>query len=115
MDTVKITYFDSAGVRRALDDYVRTVTARHPEIEEVVLFGSLAAGTAVPGSDVDLVLVLSHTDRRFLDRVPQFLPSGFPVDMDVFPYTRDEIERMKGQGNGFILGALRDGVMLFRK
>lgn len=115
MDTVKITYFDKVAVRRALDDYVRLITGRHSEIEEVVLFGSLATGTPVPGSDVDLLLVLSKADRPFLDRIPQFLPSGFPVGMDVFPYTRDEIERMRRDGNGLILGALRAGQTLFKR
>lgn len=115
MDTVKITYFDRAGVRRALDDYVRLITARHSEIDEIMLFGSLVTGTPVPGSDVDLLLVLSGAERPFLERIPQFLPSGFPVGMDVFPYTRDEIERMKRDGNAFILAALRDGRTLFKR
>jgi len=115
LDTVKITYFDKAAVRGALDAYVRLITALHPEIEEVVLFGSLACGTPVPGSDVDVLLVLSGADRSFLARIPQFLPSGFPVDIDVFPYTRDEIERMKRDGSGLILSALREGRTLFKR
>ena len=115
MDSVKIAYFDSARVRRALDDYLREVTVRHPQIDEVVLFGSLVAGTPVPGSDIDLLLVLSASDRPFRDRIPLFLPSGFPVGMDVFPYTREEIERMKREGNPFVLGALRDGVTVFKR
>ena len=115
MDTVEITYFDRAAVQGALDAYVRLITALHPEIEEVMLFGSLASGTPVPGSDVDVLLVLSETDRSFLARIPQFLPSGFPVDIDVFPYTRDEIERMKRDRSGLILSALREGRTLFTR
>jgi predicted nucleotidyltransferase len=115
LDSVKITYFDSGAVRRALEEYVVLITIRHPEIEEVVLFGSLATGSAVPGSDVDLLLVLNGSDRPFRDRIPVFLPSGFPVGMDVFPYTRDEIERMKREGNTFILQALRTARTLFKK
>lgn len=102
-------------MEQALDDYVRGLTGRHSEIEEVVLFGSLVSGTPVPGSDVDLLLVLSHSNRSFLDRIPVYLPSGFPVSVDVFPYTREELERMKADGNHLVLHALREGRTLFRR
>lgn len=115
MDSAGITYFDRAAVDRALDAYVRRITVLHPEIEEVVLFGSMASGTPVPGSDVDLLLVLSDADLPFLARIPQFLPSGFPVGVDVFPYTCDEVERMKRDRSGWILSALRQGRTLFKR
>lgn len=115
MSTVKVTYFDRAAVRRAVDEHVRALAASHPELDEVILFGSVATGMPVPGSDVDLLLILSSSERSFLDRIPAFLPTGFPVAVDVFPYTRDEIERMKRDNNGFILGALREGVTVFRR
>ncbi len=115
MSTVRVTYFDRGAVERALDEYVRSLVARRPDVEQVILFGSLVAGTPVPGSDVDLLLVLSRSDRRFLDRIPEFLPAGFPVDVDVFPYTREEIERMTAEGNRFVQGVLREGRTLFRR
>ncbi|MGH7278505.1 MAG: nucleotidyltransferase domain-containing protein, partial [Candidatus Rokuibacteriota bacterium] len=65
--------------------------------------------------DVDLLFILSRSDCRFLDRIPEFLPAGFPVGVDVFPYTRAEIERMTADGNRFVLGVLREGRTLFRR
>ena len=115
MNTVSVTYFDKEGVRRAVDEYVRSLAARHPELEEAILFGSLAGGTPVPGSDADLLFVLSTSDRPFLERIPQLLPSGFPVGMDVFPYTRAELDRMTAEGNPLIRAALREGVTLLRR
>ncbi len=115
MSTVRVTYFDRDTVRRALDEYVRAITARHPEIEEVVLFGSLVTGTPVPGSDVDLLIIMSDCNHSFLERIPTFLPSSFPVGMDVFPYTREEIERMVREGNCLVLGAIRGGLTLFTR
>ena len=115
MSTVAVTYFDRDGVRRAVDEYVRGLAARHPELEEVVLFGSLASGTPVPGSDVDLLLVLGASDRSFRDRIPLFLPTGLPVGVDVFPYTRAEIEGMRSEGNSFVARALREGLTIFRR
>lgn len=115
MSTVKITYFDSDAVRAAVDAHVGALAARHPEIEEVILFGSLVSGTPVPGSDVDLLLVLSRSDRPFLERIPAFLPTGFPVGMDVFPYTREEIQQMTREGNSLVRGALREGRTVYRR
>lgn len=115
MDTVEITWFDRAAVERALQEHVGRLSARYPEIEEIVLFGSVAKGTPVPGSDVDLLIVLQASDRRFIDRIPAFLPDRFPVGVDVFPYTREELERMKRSGSGLVRAALRDGIVLFRR
>jgi len=74
----------------------------------------VAEGAAVPGSDVDLLLILAASDRPFLDRIPLFLPSWFPVGVDVFPYTREELEQ-KAEGNPLILGATRRGIVVFRR
>jgi len=102
-------------VRRAVDDYVHALAARHGEIEEVMLFGSLASGTPVPGSDVDLLLILTSSDRPFRERIPLLLPGRFPVGVDVFPYSRPEVERMRQEGNPRIARALQEGVTIFRR
>jgi predicted nucleotidyltransferase len=115
LSTVNVTYFDREGVRRAVAEYVHVLAARHAELEEVVLFGSLASGTPVPGSDVDLLLILESADRPFRERIPLFLPGRFPVGVDVFPYTRSEIERMRREGNPLVLRMLRDGLTIFRR
>jgi predicted nucleotidyltransferase len=115
LSTVNVTYFDREGVRRAVAEYVHVLAARHAELEEVVLFGSLASGTPVPGSDVDLLLILGSADRPFRERIPLFLPGRFPVGVDVFPYTRSEIERMRREGNPLVLRMLRDGLTIFRR
>jgi predicted nucleotidyltransferase len=56
-------------------------------VKRVILFGSLVRGEAVLGSDVDLIVVLSGSDLPYLQRIPQYMPSYFPVGVDVFPYT----------------------------
>jgi predicted nucleotidyltransferase len=80
-----------------------------------VVFGSLVKGTSVPGSDVDLLIVLDASDRQFLERRSAYLPDAFPCGLDVFPYTRGELERMVDEGNGLIRAALREGRTLFRR
>ena len=44
--------------------------------------------------------------------IPRYLPQGLPLDVDVFPYTRAEIETALEEGNPFIRQALAEGVLL---
>lgn len=111
-DSVSVTWLDRAAVLEALRREVQVLARVRPEIQRVVLFGSLATGSAVPGSDADLLIVLRSADRPFLDRIPLYTPEGCPVGVDVFPYTQDEIERMLAGGNAFVRQALNEGVEL---
>lgn len=74
-----------------MDEYAAQLLATRPEIEEIIVFGSFEKGNYAPGSDLDIFLVLSHSDQRPRDRIPDLLPGGFPVSVDLFPYTREEI------------------------
>ena len=115
MSTVSVTWFDKDAVWRAVEAHARALAVRFPEIEEIRVFGSLVRGTAVPGSDVDLLIVLGASDRPFLDRIPAFLPGAFPCGVDVFPYTRAEIARMTDERNPLIRAALDEGRTIFKR
>lgn len=62
----------------------------------VYLFGSLSEDRAVPGSDADVLVVLTSSDRRWMDRpleyAEYFEGAGMPVEL--FCYTVEEIERV---------------------
>ncbi|MEN4099164.1 MAG: nucleotidyltransferase domain-containing protein, partial [Anaerolineaceae bacterium] len=64
-------------------------------ILKIIWFGSWVVGLPTPGSDVDLCLIVSKSDRPPRDRAPQYLPLGFPVGIDLFVYTQDEFERLE--------------------
>ena len=69
-----------------------------PEVLEVRLFGSLAEGTAVPGSDADVLIVLrEHPLQRWFDRIPQYAPAFDEIDLPVelFCYTLDELRQLE--------------------
>jgi predicted nucleotidyltransferase len=89
--SVTIFSIDEAEVRRAVDEYAARLLASHPEIEEIVVFGSFAKGNYAPGSDVDIFILLSDSDKPIRDRIPGLLPGDFPVAVDLFPYTREEV------------------------
>jgi len=79
---VRIRYFDKRLVEESLRRYLKEI-----EVKRVLLFGSFVRDECVPGSDIDLLLILSASEETFMERIPRFLPSRFPVGMDVFPYT----------------------------
>jgi predicted nucleotidyltransferase len=115
LSTVSVTWFDREAAWSAVEAHARGLAARFPDIDEIIVFGSLVKGTAVPGSDVDMLIILRTSDRPFLDRIPALLPGAFPCGVDVFPYTRTEIERMTSDGNALVIAALREGRTVFRR
>jgi len=55
-----------------------------------------------------MVLLSAHCDfLKLIQRV--FLSLKFPVGVDVFPYTRQELKTMIKEGNLFIKTALEQG------
>ncbi|MGD0526494.1 MAG: nucleotidyltransferase domain-containing protein [Polyangiaceae bacterium] len=59
---------------------LRSVFARHPEIEEVFLFGSRAMGNHRPESDIDLA-VRGIDDERAVEALADELPLPFLFDV----------------------------------
>ena len=74
---------------------------RRPEVVRVVWFGSRVAGIPTPGSDVDLCVVLRSSTKPWRERIPDYLPGAFPVGVDLFPFTEEELERLRGESPGW--------------
>jgi len=94
LSSVVIKSIDRQLIKRAVETYADQLQRKHPEIQRIIWFGSWVNGLPVPGSDVDLCLILSATDKPFRERIPDYLPVGFPVGVDLFPYTEDEFEQL---------------------
>ena len=92
MNSVEIKSVDVERVRHCMDDFAARLLATNSAVEEIVVFGSFANEKYAPGSDLDVFIILSQADKPVRDRVPQFLPTGFPVPVDVFPFTRAEMK-----------------------
>jgi predicted nucleotidyltransferase len=74
-----------------MDALARRLLEEHAEVAEVVVFGSFAEGNYAPGSDLDLLIVLSRSTHPVRDRIPLYMPDQFPVPLDLFPFTREEL------------------------
>ncbi|MFO8031892.1 MAG: nucleotidyltransferase domain-containing protein [Desulfohalobiaceae bacterium] len=68
---------------------IQHVLARYPQVEEAVLFGSWAKGTAKPGSDIDLALKGSAINLQVLNSISQDLEEQLiPNAIDLCIYER---------------------------
>ncbi|MFQ6132650.1 MAG: nucleotidyltransferase domain-containing protein [Armatimonadota bacterium] len=108
-------YRDRGAILEALGELARQAVRRHPQLERVTLFGSLARGDYGLYSDADLLLVLKESEHsRYFDRIPEFLDDFVraPVPVELFPYTEDELARMTRDGNPFIARMLSEGVVM---
>jgi len=112
---VKVWWFPKDRAWAAARAFARELAEAHPEVERVLVFGSLVRDEAVPGSDVDFLVVLKDSPVPFLERASRYMPHRFPVGVDVFAYTQAEVEEMLAQGNFFLRCALAEGVELFRR
>lgn len=113
---VKVTWFDYDAVWDAVRRFAQELVEQFEEVEEVRVFGSLVRRECVPGSDVDILIILRDHPLPFRERIPLFLPRHpMPVSVDVFPYTRQEVEQMLCENNHFIRRAVTGGLVIAGK
>ncbi|MCX5885331.1 MAG: nucleotidyltransferase domain-containing protein [Proteobacteria bacterium] len=100
MNGVKVKFLNRDEVFPRLATCAKQLLASKPDVLEVSLFGSFVRGNYAPGSDADIFILLKKDQRRFIDRIPEFLDHfpGVGVPIEVFPYTIEEIEKMEDQG-----------------
>jgi uncharacterized protein len=113
--SVKVISLD----RREFIARLRTAAARlvdrHPEVDEVWLFGSIARGDHTGTSDADVLLVLGPgAAANPLDRLLAYLPD-LELDrrVDILPYTREELETRRDQGDAFFRRVLAERVRIW--
>jgi predicted nucleotidyltransferase len=112
--TVRVKFADREKVIAELKALARKLCQENTNISQVLLFGSYANNTYTPRSDADVLIILKHDERRMMDRISEFLTAFLPasVGVDVFPYTRAEVEKMQAEGNPFIKRALQESLDL---
>jgi predicted nucleotidyltransferase len=82
---------------------------KNRNIKKIILFGSIVNNTYTPRSDADILIILSESASRFMDRIPEFLYLfvDAPIPVDVFPYTEKESQTLplakKAISEGIIL------------
>jgi predicted nucleotidyltransferase len=112
--SVRIISLDPSTIMKKLRTAAEELKKRDNNVVEIFLFGSLAKGEAVPGSDADVLIVLKKSEKRIIDRVTDFMDSfsNLNIGVDIFPYTLEEIEEFKEEGNSLIKEMLGNKIAL---
>lgn len=79
-----------------LEEMTRRLVAEF-QPEQIILFGSHAWGTPHEDSDVDLLVIVSHSDEKPIQRAvrAQHCMDRLPIPADILVKTRAEIERYR--------------------
>lgn len=88
-----------------IEGLLRGALAGVDGVEEAFVFGSYAAGDVRGHSDVDL-LVIGAPDQEELSGRLAAVEQRVGRDVNVVTYTRDELERLVGSGDGFLRDVL---------
>ena len=84
--------------------------------EQVVLFGSFAAGTQGEDSDIDLLIIKDTSLRRDeRDREIRSFLKDVIYPMDIFVYTPNEVNHLKNLPNSFLNKILATGKTIYER
>ena len=111
--TVKVFWLDRSLLKSRIRQAAGNLSRQHEEVVQVVLFGSVASGRAVPSSDADILVVVKDSETPLLDRAALYRDhfNDLGVGVDLFVYTRAEIS----EGRIPVAAeALRTGIELYR-
>lgn len=86
----------------------------HPE--KIILFGSYAAGTPTPDSDLDFLVVMDTDQPRNNRSTPiRLVFNPVPCAMDILVYTPAEIKKWNGVTNHIVTEAHLDGRVVYER
>lgn len=110
--TVRVFWLDRNLLKSRIKQAVRRLSRENEAVTRVVLFGSVAAGRALPSSDADLLVVVRDSAVPLLERANGFRDyfSDIGVGVDLFVYTQQEVSR---GSIPVIMTALRTGTELY--
>ena len=83
--------------------------------EQIILFGSYAYGEPNEDSDIDLMVIVSHSDEpRYRRSRPAYRAlRGMRIPTDVIVVTREEVKRKINVKSSLISRVIHDGKVLY--
>lgn len=108
-DGVEILSIDKEQLKKMLQEISIKIKTDHPEVNEIILFGSFSKNEFTPWSDLDIAIIVEQTDKSFIKRLDDFLDYflPFPLDVNLAIYTSKEKSKMLTEGNRFIREILK--------
>ena len=83
-------------VLEAFIKWAKEIYSSRSDVVKIGYLGSYARDDWGVGSDLDVIIILKKSSQPFWKRVLEFDTTELPVPVDLFVYTVEEIERLKG-------------------
>ena len=106
---------DAETVERAARHWAHMLADCHPKVIRVGYFGSSARGCWGVGSDLDLIVIVSHAKEPFERRAARFAARSFPLPAEILVYTQDEWQALLTQRSPFAQTVEREVMWLFER
>ena len=103
--------------RGQLREIVKRIVESY-NLEKLILFGSYARGSPTENSDLDLLVVVKHSDLPRYKRaweIRKHLWGIIDIPKDIIVYTEDEIAEWREIEEAFITKVLKEGKILYEK
>jgi predicted nucleotidyltransferase len=97
------------GVKEENIRRINQVFINHPEVDEVILYGSRAKGSFKPASDIDLTLKGDHLDSAILSKI------AWEIDDLLLPFTFDLSVYSQIQSKELLSDIQRIGIVFYLK
>jgi len=112
LSEIKLFRIDYNKVIKRLKEFAKRKINENNNILAIILIGSLARGDYTAFSDADLVIIVKEDNRRFLDRITEFIDPTLGIDVDPIVYTLSEIKEI-GKRNSRLMREIKEyGVLL---
>jgi len=103
-----------------LEDFTKRVSDFAPEIQSIILFGSVARGEATPRSDIDILVITPNSEEeRFnelmnaVDRLAAEVSGRYPAKLVLIVMMTKDFEKNVKDKKRFAADVLKDGIVLF--
>lgn len=115
MLSVRVVSPDWAAVEGRLARWADEFVHADPTVLGVALFGSLARGDHAPGSDADLLVVVSSSPHPPRERADHLPPLRLPICHQAIVYSAGELARLAAAGQPFVRRVLAEARWLARQ
>lgn len=111
--SVKIFWLNKDLLNKKINTAVNNIANNCPEVEEIILFGSFCKDKATSLSDIDVLIVITSSYEKFLDRPLKYKVffEDIDLDVDIFVYTKEEIKT----NIPLVKTVFKEGITLFKR
>lgn len=112
-NSVRIKYAPSKRkVETFIKKYVESIKER-VDLKLAIIFGSYAKNTYAYGSDIDLFLIAEKLPKRNIERQDTLADVNSPIQIETFPYTPEEFEKMIKENHPLINEVIQNGKVIY--